>query len=63
MTIMLPAGHKWQEVESYSSAVTAFECVCGAMFAHDGMDDSQTFEPGDESHEEEDTLEIMEDSQ
>lgn len=36
MTIRLPEGHRWEEVESGAAQVFAWECVtCGSSFTHD----------------------------
>lgn len=50
MTITLPEGHKWVEVNAFTSSATEFECSkCGAIFAIDNIDNSTEFEDGDGS--------------
>ena len=52
-TITLPDGHKWKEVEATTASETIFQCQCGATFIHDLIDNSQGFEDGDGSCDEE----------
>jgi hypothetical protein len=51
--VTLPAGHKWVEVESNYASETWFTCSCGATFTHDMIDNSQNFEDGDGTCDEE----------
>jgi len=52
--ITLPEGHIWKQVGAFTSAETAFQCEkCWATFTHDLVDNSQHFEDGDGSCDEE----------
>ena len=52
-TITLPEGHKWVEDLTSSGSETWFQCKCGATFVHDMIDNSQRFEDGDGTCDEE----------
>ena len=53
-TIVLPDGHKWFQVESFTSSENLFQCdKCGALFLHDMIDDSEYLEGGNGNCDEE----------